>query len=175
MIIKRKKNTRQSAGTTHGWGSMKKHRGAGNRGGRGMAGSGKRADTKKPLIWKNKKYFGRHGFKMHGAKPKINPINLSYFEEKADKLLEKKQITKEGDNYIIDAEKLGYNKILGTGKLTKKLQISASYFSKGAIEKIEKAGGKANQTRKKVEPLKEIKKEETKQPEKPEENKQVEK
>ena len=46
-INKRKKNTRQSAGTTHGCGSMKKRRGAGNRGGRGNAGSGKRGDAKK--------------------------------------------------------------------------------------------------------------------------------
>ena len=35
---------------THGYGSKKKHRGAGSRGGRGMAGSGKRADQKKPSI-----------------------------------------------------------------------------------------------------------------------------
>ena len=56
---KRKKNTRQRAGTTHGWGSMKKHRGKGNKGGAGMAGTGKRGDAKKPAIWKNKKYFGK--------------------------------------------------------------------------------------------------------------------
>lgn len=33
-------------------------------------------------------------------------------------------------------------KILGEGELTKKLTISAYGFSKGAVEKIEKAGGK---------------------------------
>ena len=49
---KRKKNTRMRGGTTHGYGSMKKNRGAGNRGGRGNAGSGKRADSKKPKIYK---------------------------------------------------------------------------------------------------------------------------
>ena len=159
VVNKRKKNTRQRAHTTHGWGSMKKHRGAGNRGGRGMAGSGKRSDSKKPKIWKNKKYFGKHGFKMHGQKLKINPINLSFFEEKAEKLLEKKQITKENDIYVMDAEKLGYNKILGSAKLTKKFKITAPYFSKGAIEKIEKAGGQAIKTAKeKIESPKEEKK-----------------
>ncbi len=34
-------------------------------------------------------------------------------------------------------------KILGSGELTKKLTVIAHRFSKGAIEKIEKAGGKA--------------------------------
>jgi large subunit ribosomal protein L15 len=33
-------------------------------------------------------------------------------------------------------------KILGSGELTKKLTVTAHRFSKGAIEKIEKAGGK---------------------------------
>ena len=50
-VNKRKKNSRQRGSHTHGWGAMKKHRGAGNRGGRGAAGSGKRADSKKPSIW----------------------------------------------------------------------------------------------------------------------------
>ncbi|WP_437674304.1 50S ribosomal protein L15 [Sorangium sp. So ce131] len=34
-------------------------------------------------------------------------------------------------------------KVLGSGELTKKLTVTAHRFSKGAIEKIEKAGGKA--------------------------------
>jgi large subunit ribosomal protein L15 len=34
-------------------------------------------------------------------------------------------------------------KVLGDGKLTKKLEVSAHVFSKSALEKIEKAGGKA--------------------------------
>ena len=34
-------------------------------------------------------------------------------------------------------------KILGTGTIEKPLEISADMFSKSAIEKIEKAGGKA--------------------------------
>lgn len=34
-------------------------------------------------------------------------------------------------------------KVLGDGKLTKKLTVSAHSFSKSALEKIEKAGGKA--------------------------------
>ena len=35
-------------------------------------------------------------------------------------------------------------KILGTGEIKKSLEISANYFSKQALTKIEKAGGKIN-------------------------------
>ncbi|HTM45838.1 MAG TPA: 50S ribosomal protein L15 [Polyangiaceae bacterium] len=34
-------------------------------------------------------------------------------------------------------------KVLGDGKLSKKLKVSAHFFSKSALEKIEKAGGQA--------------------------------
>ena len=52
VVNKRKKFSRQRGGHTHGWGSKKKHRGSGNRGGKGMGGTGKRADQVKTLIWK---------------------------------------------------------------------------------------------------------------------------
>ena len=51
--------------SSHGWGSKKKHRGAGHRGGKGMAGSGKRADQKKPTILNlyGNDYYGKKGFR----------------------------------------------------------------------------------------------------------------
>ena len=140
---KRKKNTRQRGNHTHGFGSMKKNRGAGNRGGRGMAGTGKRGDVKKPSIWKNKKYFGKYGFKKKGVVKKIITVNIDYLEENLDRLVEEKAIEKKGDIYILDGQKLGFNKVLGYGKLTKKCKISSKSFSKKAIEKINAVGGEA--------------------------------
>ena len=142
-VNKRKKISRQHGNHTHGWGSMKKHRGAGNRGGKGMAGSGKRGDAKKPSIWKNPKYFGKYGFKKKGIPRIINPVNLAYFEEKLDKLLAKKLIEQQEDTYVIDVKKLGFNKVLGYGKLTKKYKITSPSFSKQAVEKIKALGGEA--------------------------------
>jgi len=40
-------------------------------------------------------------------------------------------------------KKARFIKVLGEGKLTKKLTVKADSFSKQAVEKIEKAGGKA--------------------------------
>ena len=138
-VHKRRKNSRQRGSHTHGWGAKKKHRGAGNRGGRGMAGTGKRADAKKPSIWKNKKYFGKFGFKSKSKK--IKAINLSYFEEKLDMLLADKKIEQKEGFYVIDLLPLGFNKLLGNGKITKKCKFKAKYASQKAIEKVKKSGG----------------------------------
>lgn len=142
-IYKRKKNTRQRGSKTHGYGSMKKHRGAGNRGGRGMAGSGKRADTIKPSLW-GKRYFGKLGFKKKNIKEKISAISIWDFEEKLGSFLNKKLISKEGDFYIVDMGKLGFNKLLSQGKVLNKLKINVAHASKKAVEKIKNSGGEIN-------------------------------
>ncbi len=143
VVRKRKKNSRQRGSKTHGWGAMKKHRGAGNRSGRGMAGTGKRADTKKPSIWKNPKYFGKIGFAERRVKEKIIAINIESLEANSQKYLADKTATKEGDLIVIDVIKLGYNKVLGSGSLKTKMKVIAPYFSNGAKEKIQQAGGQA--------------------------------
>ena len=119
---------------------MKKRRGAGNRGGRGMAGTGKRADQKKQTILKKygNAYFGKKGFKL--KKKKVNSINLY----ELDTLIENKQIKKEKDIYIINLTKLKYTKLLGSGKIFNKYEITINSCSKKAKEKIEKLGGKIN-------------------------------
>lgn len=137
-LNKRKKNSRFHGSHTHGYGSKKKHRGAGSRGGRGMAGTGKKGDVGKPSIWKNTKYFGKQGFKS--IKKNKSAINISYFEN-VDKLLKQKKIEMDGDFYVIDCKKLKIDKILGSGKLTKKIKIKADAITPKAMEKIQNAGG----------------------------------
>ena len=141
VFRKKKKKVRQRGSMTHGWGAKKKHRGAGNRGGKGMAGSGKKADQLKPSLWKNKKYFGKYGFKKKGIKVEISPINIVLLEEKIASLEASGKASKESEVYVVDLEKLGYNKLLGGGKATKRFKITVPYASKGAIEKIKSAGG----------------------------------
>lgn len=142
-VNKRSKISRQRGSHTHGWGAMKKHRGSGNRGGAGMAGTGKRADSKKPSIWKDTHYFGKFGFKKKGQIIDIKPINIEYLEKNLDRLLSDKSIAKEGDFYVIDVKKIGFNKVLGCGKISNKYKITSDFFSKKAQEKIRSAGGEA--------------------------------
>lgn len=140
-VNKRKKNTRQRGHKTHGWGAKKKHRGKGHQGGAGMAGSGKRADSKKPSIWKDKEYFGKHGFVSKIQKVKVIPVNISYIEEHLGKFLSGNLAKKEDKFYSVELEKLGFNKLLGDGKVSMKFRIKAPYASKSAIEKVKEAGG----------------------------------
>lgn len=143
-IKKRKKVVKYRGSHTHGGGAKKKRRGAGNRGGRGMAGSGKRADQKKQSILKlyGKEYFGKKGFKIPQKKKKIlKAINLSYLEEILKDLLDKRLIKREGEKYHIKLKEVGYDKLLGTGKATKELHVIAKHFSKKAKEKIESKKG----------------------------------
>jgi large subunit ribosomal protein L15 len=138
---KRKKNSRQRGSWTHGWGAKKKHRGAGSRGGRGMAGSGKRGDAKKTLYWQNPNYFGKNGFKSINGTEDVT-INLAHVEAIADTLVKKGKAKAESSMIIINLSELGYTKLLGAGNIKRKLHITVSKASKSVEEKIQKAGGK---------------------------------
>lgn len=136
----RSKNSRQRGTHTHGWGSKKKHRGAGNRGGRGNAGSGKRGDANKPANWSNKKYFGKYGFKKVNAK-KVDILNIKIIEDSMETYLSEGKAKKEGEFYVLNLADVGCEKLLATGKVTKKMKITACCASKSAIEKIQALGG----------------------------------
>jgi large subunit ribosomal protein L15 len=127
---KRSKVVKYRAHTTHGGGHRKKRRGAGNRGGRGNAGSGKRGKAKK----QSHPNLGKHGFVPGGRKTKTKSLNLSLL----NKLVENGKIeAKEG---VIDLTS-SYQKLLGTGQ-AKKFNIKVDSCSKKAQEKVEAAGGK---------------------------------
>lgn len=133
-----KKKVKYRGSKTHGCGSMKKRRGAGHRGGRGAAGSGKRGDAKKPTIWKGK-YFGKYGFNSRFKK--LKTINLKEIEIKLPIWIKNNIAKQNKDTFEIDLNKLGYNKLLSNGTLTKKLKLKINSFSKKAEEKIKKIGG----------------------------------
>jgi len=135
---RRKKATRHHGRNmgTSGHGSRKQHRSAGNRGGRGMAGSGKRADHKKTLITKlyGNDYFGKQGIT---SRKTIRDTRQRINIEQIEKNLEKygKKTTK---GWEINLAKY---KILGKGDVKEKLIITAKEASASAIEKVKKAGG----------------------------------
>jgi len=138
---KRKKRSRmhgRGAGT-HGWGARKKHKKSGHRGGKGMAGTGKRADQKKTLVnmLYGHKYFGKQGITSRKTKrDRRKRINLQDLESNLGKYG-----NKSGNSWEIS---LTEYKILDSGKnfvLKKKLIIKAKEASKSAAEKVKKAGG----------------------------------
>ncbi len=128
---KRAKSSRQRAGTTHGYGSMKKNRGAGNRGGVGNAGSGKRGDAKKPAFWKDKKKFGMHGFTTKSRSPIDFTMNISDLVT---------YVTKTGKTDV-NLSEIKVTKLLGAGNVTQAINVTVKKASAKAIAKIKEAKG----------------------------------
>lgn len=138
----RKKSSRHRGSWTHGHGEKKKHRGAGSRGGRGNAGSGKRGDAKKPSFWKLKNFNkGKKGF-TNPAETKINTITITKLNSTVISLVEQGVVTKKGNSYIVNCEAMGIDKLLGTGTALFAFEIVVKSATSGAIQKVEQAGGK---------------------------------
>jgi large subunit ribosomal protein L15 len=139
MVVKKQKKVVRKRGTnSHGWGSH--HRGSGSRGGAGMAGTGKKADCKLPMVWKDA-YLGKHGFIPKGPQPYECTITLRDVDQRVPGWLKAGQAKEAKGLVELDLESLGYTKLLGTGRLTRKLRITVDKASPGAAEKVKAAGG----------------------------------
>lgn len=115
--------------------------------GRGMKGQKSRAGRKmQPMIRELiKKYPKLRGYRARRREKKIVEINIAILDEKFKggeiinpKILIEKKIIKRIKGRI------PLVKILGRGKIKKKLIINNCQVSKGAKEKIEKAGGEVH-------------------------------
>ena len=140
MVVRKQKKVRKQRGSrTHGWGLV--HRGSGQRGGFGNAGRGKKSHCKKPQVWKER-YLGKDGFIKHGQKEIINIISIKQIEQQLPLWTANKIAVEEKDVINIDLTKLGYTKLLSTGHVTKKMNITVKNSTSAAVEKIKAAGGK---------------------------------
>ncbi|MFL2957930.1 MAG: uL15m family ribosomal protein [Candidatus Thalassarchaeaceae archaeon] len=110
----------------HGRGK-KSGRGAGKRGGRGNAGINKHR-----LLTRLKympRHWGMHGFNRHPSLRKVNiSINLQELQDMED-----------GDT--VNLGELGYDKLLGKGKMNRAMNIIVAKASARAVSKVEAAGG----------------------------------
>jgi large subunit ribosomal protein L15 len=131
-----RKKSRKKRGYTRRLGQ--KRRGAGHRGGRGKSGMGKRGEQKISSASSN---LGKMGFFPIKRKYEKG-INIGDIDENIQRFLKNGIASMDGEYFVLDISKLGYEKLLSGGKITKKLMIKAKSFSKKAKEKIEKAGGK---------------------------------
>ena len=124
---------------TCGGGTHKNRRGAGNRGGRGKAGGDKHhyvRNLQRGMV------FGKYGF-HRPQKCIINEktLNVGELDEMADYLVESNVAESKEDGIHINLDALSIDKLLGKGKVTKKLIVQGN-CSKNAIEKIVNQGGK---------------------------------
>ena len=138
------KKRRQRGSRTHGGGTHKNRRGAGNRGGRGNAGRDKHEfHGQEPL--------GKHGFtRPEKVQEEVLTVDVRELDEDlalyaADGIAEETD-----DGYRLDARDVvedGHEadvvKVLGGGQVHASLEVIADDFSESARELLEGAGGNA--------------------------------
>ena len=145
-MIRRGKKTYKKRGSRRcGGGSAKNRKGAGHRGGRGYAGSGKEKKQRYHMFLKmDPDHIGSRGFtRPQHLKETPSVINLGYLNNNLETLMEKGVASKKKSMITIDVSKLGVSKVLSRGTLTKKFSVKAEKFSEKARMKIEEMGGKA--------------------------------
>lgn len=135
-----KRRSKKNKSGSHGHGSSKKNRGAGNRGGRGKAGGGKKAQSKN-MTKTGVNELGEEGF--NSRKEPQNGINLRDIDQRIEEFVEEGLAEEEDGNYVFHADKAGYDKVLGGGKITRSIEIRAESFSDSAEEKIEESEAQA--------------------------------
>ena len=134
------KRSKYRGSRTCGGGTHKNRRGAGNRGGRGRAGINAHHFVK----WYKEMggpVFGKDGF-SNSSQITVTVMDVGIIDQIIPSLLAQGIAKHEGDVIVINTADMGIDKVLGSGKVTKKLNISAPAFSESAKVKIEKMGGK---------------------------------
>ncbi len=115
MAQKDRKIQRMRGTRNCGWGNTQKHRGAGSRGGRGMAGSNKHKWSYVSKYMPD--HFGRVGFKIPLKMiHEDTKVNLGILDSNLERLVTDGKAIQTGKTYAIDLEAMGYDKLLGSGK-----------------------------------------------------------
>jgi len=138
---KSKKINKMRGRRAAGYGFSAGHRASGQRGGKGMAGSKKHHYNR--TMMENPRYFGKWGFKRpQKLLDNLVVLNIGEIDEAADRLVEKGVATMTGKRYNIDISQLGIDRILGSGKVTRKLNLTGvQSITVRAREKVTGVGG----------------------------------
>lgn len=140
MIRRKRKILKKRGYRTAGYGSQKKHRGGGSRGGRGLAGLHKHKIMRMVKFMPD--HFGKKGMRAQ-LYHDLKTISLKELDLKIEDLLKEGKAKEEKEGVKVNLTELGYDKLLGSGKVKHKLIIEAKSFSKGAIKKLEEGNSKA--------------------------------
>ncbi len=123
-----------------GWGQVAQHRKHSQKGYRKV---GRHKHLWSYVIRYEPDYFGKKGFipRSNDLKQKINVINVGKLNELINKLSANQKLEKKESKAYIDLDKLGYQKLLATGKIAQPVLVKVEMYSKKAAQKIQEAGG----------------------------------
>ena len=136
MPHKLRKVRKKRGSRTHGYGQVGQHR----KGTKGKAGLHKHRWTY--IIKYEPNYFEKRGFTSQKAiNRKINVINVGELDELTNKLAAEKKLERKQKKIFLDLDELGYDKLLGMGKIARPMLVKVAAHSEVATKKIEDAGG----------------------------------
>ena len=140
MPHKDRKVRKYRGSRTHGWGQVGQHRARGGRGGTGKAGLDKHKWTW--VLAHDPTYWEKKGFVSTRTLGKtVSIINIGKLDDLADKLESEKKLEQKEKKIFLNLESLGYDKLLGTGEISKPLLVKVASYSESASKKLEEAGG----------------------------------
>ena len=122
-MVRPKTKEKRGHRTYHG--KHKNARGGGSRGGRGDSGKCKHHFMRSMLLGTQ---MGKHGFVRQPLCEELEVVNVDVLDQMA------------GPDGKVEISEM---KVLGRGKVTRKLEVSAAAFTATARNKIEAAGGQA--------------------------------
>lgn len=138
MPHKLRKVRKMRASRTHGYGQVGQHR----KGSKGRRKAGRHKNGWTYVIKHEPDYFGKKGFTSQKALgKKISVINVGELDDLVDKLAAEKKLERKGKKLFLDLDKLGYDKLLGMGKVIKPMLVKVESHSEAAAKKVEETGG----------------------------------
>jgi len=87
-------------------------------------------------------YFGKKGFMSpRSLGQKTNMINVGELDELIERMGAEGQLEKKGGKVLLDLDRLGYDKLLGSGRITKPILVKVASHSEEAAKKVQEVGG----------------------------------
>ncbi|MCS6767178.1 MAG: uL15 family ribosomal protein [Candidatus Nitrosocaldus sp.] len=136
MVTRLRKVRKQRGSRTHGWGQIGQHRDTGKKGYR-RVGLHKHKWTQAVLI--EGKYFGKHGF--HNPTSSRSMVRRWINIGMLDDLFLKHGRVDENGRKVIDLDSLGYDKLLGSGKVKGVYHVVVKACTESARSKVAGVGG----------------------------------
>lgn len=136
MATRFRKSRRQRGTRYCGWGQIGQHRQSGGRGGVGAAGKHKHFWIR--TVIEEPSHFGHDAFHLLNRNPVRKWLNV---RDLNGLLVQHGNINKSDTKATLDLVSLGYDKLLGGGKVSGAVKVRIAKISYNAKEKIEEAGG----------------------------------
>jgi large subunit ribosomal protein L15 len=134
MATRLRKSRRQRGTRFCGWGQIGQHRASGSRG--GVGGAGKHKHFFMRTLKEEPDHFGHEQFHALRKSDVSRWINL----RDLNTLLKYSKSGEDGKT-VLDLGELGYEKLLGSGRVEAVFTIKVKWVSKSAKDKITEAGG----------------------------------